>query len=232
MQKKLCKRICIGLLSVYFVSPTCFADHYNSAAAHTNVKLGLAYLQKGSYPEAKSALLSALNEDPKLSSAWYSMAYFLEITDHMKSAEAYYRKAIDVKPHSGSAENNYGTFLCRVGREKEAVKEFIKAVHEPNYLNVAGAYENAGTCSLMAHDKKMAMYYFHKALANDPSMPFSLLSLARLNHQMGNEVKAKNYFQDFKILALAHKPAAVVQQYHDYVFSSASNRVIAQTKGA
>jgi type IV pilus assembly protein PilF len=221
MQKKICQFICCGLLSLSFVSIVSAAEVDNVSAAHTNVKLGLAYLKQGMYPESKKALITALSEDPKLASVWYSAAYFLEITGHEKQAEKYYRKAIDVKPHSGSAKNNYGTFLCRVGREQEGIKQFIAATHESSYLNVAGAYENAGTCALMIHNKPLAIHYFHKALDNNPSMAFSLLSLARLDHQSGNEAQAKIYFQDFKGLELGNKSPAIVQQYETYVFGSA-----------
>lgn len=175
---------------LFFLFSTCAsANFYNAAAAHIQTQLGLAYLQKGMYPEAKKSLFDALNEDPKLASTWYNMGYFLEVTGHFESAENDYLKAIAVKPHSGSAKNNFGAFLCREGHEKKAIKEFLAATREPDYLNEASAYENAGKCALMMHNKKLAISYFKKAISNNPNMPFSLLSLARLNSQMGHPNK-------------------------------------------
>lgn len=191
----------------------------NRAAAETNAKLGLAYLQKGLYPASKNALLSAIKDDPKISAGWYSMAYYLEKTGHSTAAESYYRKAISVEPQSGAAQNNYGTFLCRTGRYAEAIQFFLSAAHQKEYLDAAGAYENAGTCSLMMHDNVQAMKYYHMALNNNPNMPFSLLSLARLNNQLGNTASAEKYFSVFKKLELTGKPASVITAYENYVFA-------------
>ena len=152
-------------------------------AARTNAKLGLAYLEKGYYPQSKARLLSALRDDPHIADGWYSMAYYLEKTGDTKSAEAYYRKALSVDPHSGEAKNNYGVFLCRMKRYQEALTYFASAVKEPGYLDAASAYQNAGTCALKMHNTKLAKYYFHLALDNNPRMPFALLSLAKLARQ-------------------------------------------------
>ncbi|EKD92180.1 MAG: hypothetical protein ACD_29C00132G0001, partial [uncultured bacterium] len=135
----------------------------------------------------------------------------------------YYQKAIDVEPHSGAAINNYGTFLCRTGRYQEAIQSFLKAAIEPNYLQSASAYENAGICALKMSNILLAKKYFHEALNNNPSMPFSLLSLSRICHQTGDEVSARKYFTLFKNLALYDKPVDVVEQYRRYAFSTSTS---------
>lgn len=224
MLKKLSTWVALSCLSICCVSVTGFGAEYNQAAAETNAKLGLAYLQNGLYAMSKQRLLSAIKEDPEIAASWYSMAYYLEKTGKISSADEYYRKAIEVDPHSGSAINNYGTFLCRNGRYQAAIQAFLKAASEPAYLQSASAYENAGICALKIPNNALAMKYFHQAIDNNPSMPFSLLSLARLNHQMGNESSAKKYFMLFKNLALYHKPDNVVEQYKQYAFSAPITR--------
>jgi len=211
--------VCLGLLSLCCVSLTGLAIYDPAAAARTNARLGLTYLQKGLYPQSKERLLTSIKEDPQIAAGWYGMAYYLEKTGNPQSAEKYYLKAIEVEPHSGAAQNNYGTFLCRRGRYQQAIAEFVKAAHQRTYLDAASAYENAGTCSLMIPDKKMAMFYFNRALQNNPNLPFSLLSMAKLNHETGHEVKADNYFMLFEKIAMTNKPASEVQKYHDYAFS-------------
>jgi type IV pilus assembly protein PilF len=190
-----------------------------AAAAKTNVRLGLTYLQKGMYPQSKARLLSAIKQDPQIAASWYGMAYYQEKTGDIKTAEKYYLKAISVEPTSGAAQNNYGTFLCRTGRYKAAISQFVDAAHQRSYLDAASAYENAGTCALMIPNKKMAMFYFKHALKNNPNLPFSLLSVARLNHEAGNDVEANKYFMLFENIAMKNKSAAEVKKYHDYVFS-------------
>ena len=211
--------LCLGLLSLCCVSLTSFATYDPAAAARTNTRLGLSYLQKGLYPQSKARLLASIKEDPNIAAGWYGMAYYLEKTGDPKEAEKYYKKAIDVEPKSGAALNNYGTFLCRTGRYKQAIAEFLKAAHQRTYLDAAGAYENAGTCALMIPNKKMAMFYFNHALENNPNLPFALLSVARLNHEAGHDVAANKYFMLFENIAMKNKPASEVKKYHDYAFS-------------
>lgn len=212
--RKLLLSVCIGA----FVSLPVFAAD-NPDAARTNAQLGLAYLAKGYYPQSKDRLLQAIQEDPKLASVWYSMAYYLEKTGDKRAAKAYYEKALSVDPHSGEAKNNYGTFLCRNKDYESALRYFDSAVKEPSYLDDASAYQNAGTCSLMMHNKPLAKRYFQAALDNNPNMPFALLSLARLYNELGNRAAANRYFEDFRKIALANKSDAVVARYKEYVYS-------------
>ena len=213
------KQLKLILLLLIFISFSIFAAEYNSGAARTNAKLGLGYLKKGLYSASKDRLLTALKEDPTIASTWYCMGYYLEKTGNVAAAEKYYRKAIDVEPHSGEAKNNYGTYLCRQGRYSQAISEFLAAANEKNYLDAASAYENAGTCAMLIPNNVLALKYFHEALDSNPSMPFTLLSLAHLNYLQGNDADAEKYFSYFRALQLNNKPESVVQKYREYVFS-------------
>lgn len=116
-------------------------------AAVFNAKLGLAYLEKKDIPRAKAKMLLALQEDPYNPIILDAMGYFLEKTGNVKSAEEYYLRAIRLAPKMGSVQNNYGTYLCRHGKYKEAIKRFLLAVKDPDYLHTANAYKNANICS-------------------------------------------------------------------------------------
>ena len=137
----------------------------NPDAARTNATLGLAFLKKGFYAQSKSALLEALREDPKIASPWYSMGYYFEKTKQFALAENYYHQAIKVNPHSGSARNNYGIFLCHQQRYAQALAEFKLAENEPTYLNSAKAAGNAAAClKLRRHEHKSTIL-----VANEPA---------------------------------------------------------------
>lgn len=215
--QKLCLLLCTALFLFFPVS--ILAETNAEQAAVTNAQLGLAYLQKGYYSASKERLLSALRDDPHIAASWYSMAYYLEKTGDVKTADDYYQKAISVDSHSGSAKNNYGTFLCRRGRYQKAIHYFVLAAREPSYLDVASAYENAGICAMRIPDNKMAMHYFQRALDNNPGRYLSLLNMARLSYLAHDHVAAEKYFLDFQKIALHHQPASVVQKYRDYVIS-------------
>lgn len=200
-----------------FFTGSVFAETNAEQAAVTNAQLGLAYLQKGYYSASKERLLSALRDDPHIASSWYSMAYYLEKTGDTKTADNYYQKAISVDSHSGSAKNNYGTFLCRQGQYKQAIRYFVLAAREPSYLDVASAYENAGLCAMRIPDNKMATQYFRMALDNNPGRYLSLLNMAKLSYQAHDPASSEKYFLDFQKIALHNQPASVVQKYRDYV---------------
>src|SRR3989338_937275 len=130
--------------NLFFVTQMSVASDVNIDAAGTNAELGIGYLKQGMYSLAKKRLLTSISEDDQLAVGWYGMGLYFEKTGDKKSAEIYYQKAIAVQPESGAAKNNYGTFLCRDGRYQAGIDQFLKAVNDTKYLEVASAYENAG----------------------------------------------------------------------------------------
>jgi type IV pilus assembly protein PilF len=136
--------------------------------AGLNTKLGLAYLHQGHVARAKSKMLLALQEDPNNPIILDAMGYFLEKTGNVKTARQYYLRAVALAPRRGTVQNNYGTYLCRHGYYQEAIKHFLLATQDTNYLHVADAYENAGVCAAKIPNKKLAHKYFRAALQHDP----------------------------------------------------------------
>lgn len=148
--------------------------------AEINIQLGIGYLDAGNIQRAKQKLLYALLKAPKLPEAWYTMAYFQEVTGNQAEAKIDYLKAIELAPKRGDTQNNYGTFLCRIGNYTEAIQHFMAATQDPRYLETAGAYENAGLCALKIPDRALAKHYFSLALESDPSRKVSLAELNKL----------------------------------------------------
>lgn len=114
----------------------------NSAAAAINVQLGLAYLERGDMARAKNKLLLALAQNPSSDTVQDAMGYFLEKSHDIKNAEKYYLKAIAITTHPGAAYNNYGAFLYRQKKYHEALKYFILATKDPDYLHTDMAQKN------------------------------------------------------------------------------------------
>ncbi len=148
--------------------------------AKINAQLGIAYLERNDVQRAKQKLLLALDQAPNIPEPWYSMGYFLEATGNTQEAGKYYLKAIQLAPRQGEAKNNYGTYLCRTGRYQASIQQFLLAVQDPNYINPAAAYENAGLCALKIPDKAHARIYFEQALSRDSTRSLSRRKLAEL----------------------------------------------------
>ena len=170
-------------------------------AADANIQLGMRFLNDSQVEPAKQKLLAALNVAPKYPPAWYTMAYFYEVTGQSQLANQYYLKAIALSPISGDSLNNYGTFLCHSGKAKESLSYFVKATHDPAYVESGSAFENAGLCALMIPDVNLAKSYFSKAITRNPNQTRSLSQLASINYQQGHYLEAKQYLQVYFLKA-------------------------------
>ncbi len=152
----------------------------NAKAAEVNVQLGLGYLRQGNVRRAKQKLVTAKEQAPNSPDVLGALGYYFEQTDNAIQAERYYRQALHLAPGHGAQLNNYGAFLCRKGKYTEADKFFERASKDLNYMNSAGALENAGLCSLAIPNLAMAKGYFEKAVAQDPKRVKSIYELARI----------------------------------------------------
>jgi type IV pilus assembly protein PilF len=232
----------IALLAIILIG--CSTTKTNSAeeqnkinTAQINVQLGIAYLEQHDTERAKKKLLLALDEAPNIPETWYSMGYFLETTGNKDEANNYYLKALKIAGERGDVQNNYGTFLCREGKNKEAIQHFLLAVKDPNYLDPADAYENAGLCAMKIPNPQLAKKYFNNALLQDPSRPVTLLKLAEINFQEEKYPAAQNMLTQFNAISaptlaskhLSEMLAAKLSPHHaDHAISP--NKIIHKNK--
>ncbi len=149
--------------------------------SNTRVALGMQYLKEGKPQLAKRRLLDAVKDSKNNPAAWYALGYYYETVGKINEAENSYLMSIRLAPGSGVVRNNYGTYLCRHKRYRESIKQFELAIDDPKYVNDAETYENAGICSLMIPDKKLAKHYFRLALREDPSLDLASEEFHRLS---------------------------------------------------
>jgi type IV pilus assembly protein PilF len=165
-------------------------------AALVNVELGLGYLAQGQMARAKSKLVHAVRLAPTLSEVHSAMAYFLEQVND--NAEQSHKRAIQLASHKGAVYNNYGTFLCRQGRFKEADHAFSLSLKDKEYPYTAEIYENAGSCAAENADQAQAMVYFTKAIQHDPKRVQLLLELAYLHLKQEQAVEARELLNRYQ----------------------------------
>ena len=70
-----------------------------------------------------------------------------------------------------STLNNYGNFLCVLGRLSEAEKAFSKAAENPLYDAPEIAMTNAGQCLYQNEEIERAEKYYRSALQLNPQVP-------------------------------------------------------------
>lgn len=210
-----------------------------SKAAAFNVQLGLGYLKQGDRARAKKKLLNALKQEPLSPDVNAALAYYFEQSSEMDEAKKYYLKAISLSSNGGAQLNNYGAFLCRQGDYKKADTYFMNAVQDIQYVNTAGAYENAGLCALEIPDLERAKGHFINALKHDPSKRVSLYELVKLESKTGNDSAALKQLQkypelvlnDTEFLSLAKEIAnkagnqALAAEYENILIKIGSNTV-------
>ncbi len=185
------------------------ADHtavpdYQKAAL-INVELGLGYLQQGQVARAKMKLAHAIKLASNISETHTAMAYFLEMIGEYKDAEREHKKSLAMSGKNSSSKgaiyNNYGAFLCRRDRFKEADQAFHQALLDKEYARTAEVYENAGLCAIKSRDEDKAAEYLTTSLRRDPGRANALLALVDLDLKQGKLTEARDLLGRYKTIA-------------------------------
>lgn len=229
------KKIIIGLfLPALLVLSACQASHdtyqekqqaaeMHGKAARLNTQLGLSYLKQGDRPRAKRKLFTALKLEPDSPEVLTALAYYYEKTEENEKAGSYYLKAMQLSTSKGPQYNNYGAFLCRQGNYKASIQYFLKAAQDPQYINTAAAYENAGLCAEEIPDYTSATGYFTKALEQDPERVGSFYELVKMNKKQGNLAKLKTLSNQYPHLAASPAVAALLGNTQNLASNQAVN---------
>lgn len=172
-----------------------FEDSEDAAVQY--YELGARYFRNGSFELAKERLERALELDPRMASAHYTLALTYEKLGNVRSATEHYKQAVRVAPGSYDARNAYAVFLCRQQNYDEAIKQFDRAVKNPDNHNRYLMMTNAGTCLIGKPDLARAEQYFRDALRDRPDYGEALLQLAVLKHRTGDFLQARAFLQRF-----------------------------------
>lgn len=167
-------------------------------AAALQVKLGQGYLSEGELETARDKLKRALELNPSSVDAHTLMAVLSERINRPKAAEEFYLKATKLKPEDGSVNNNYGAFLCSVGRFEEADPYFERALEDPFYRTPAVASTNAGVCAMKAGRMDRAEAFLRQSIEMEPKNAAALFELARIHLQKGDFLRARAFLQRYE----------------------------------
>jgi len=175
----------------------------NEKASAVNVQLGIGYLQQNKLELASEKLSKALRQDPNSASAHNAYAILQDRLLQVDKAEFHYRKATELDSKDSQANNNFGAFLCRNGRELESEKYFIRAVDNPLYSTPEYAYSNAAICLLKVDQRDKAREYLRKALAAKADFSAALLTMGELLFSEGEHDNARLYLDRYHLSAQA-----------------------------
>lgn len=176
-------------------------DSERQEAARVNTDLGLQYLHQGQLQLSLEKLERALVHDPSYVDAHTVLAALYEQIGDSKKAEQHYRRAAQLRPKGGAELNNYGTFLCKLGRHAEAQQWFQRALQDPFYRTPAIALANSGTCLLQAGRRDEAEAALRQALELQPGNAEALSQLASVLYEKGEYFNARAFIQRYESTA-------------------------------
>ena len=200
MNKGLTTVVATALLWATLVMTGCATtgvDEHRNRAAALNIQLGLAYLKQKKLDLAEIKLGRALKESPRSSTAQWANALLYEKLGNLDLAEMHYRRAVALAPKDSDAQNNFGAFLCRTGRVKEALSAFDAALKNPLYAKREFAITNAGICLRKHNDHAGAGAedYFRRALKENPRYAPALYQMADMLYEQGRYLSSRAYRQ-------------------------------------
>jgi len=167
------------------------------AIAEANLNLGIAYMQQGQYQLALDKLNRARIAQPSYAPTYNTLGVLYQRLGENAEAEKYYQHAIKLDPMDSAALNNYGQFLCQIGRFDQAVEAFMESASNPLYQTPEIAITNAGTCALNNDRQDLAEEYFKQALDRNPRVAPALFQMAELSYNRGDYLPARGFLQRY-----------------------------------
>jgi len=218
---RLVSLLLLGLMSACTTTQSAFNTPYSTAdtntgssnydkqkAASTRLTLGLRYLAQGDYEKAKFNLDKALAHYPESENVQRGLAWYYEQVNEIELAKEYYQKALKINNKNPALLNQYGVFLCRHDQLQESLKMFNASAIIISNKDVAGTYENAATCNLMAGNKEVAEDFYRRALNHNPEQRDSLLGMASIEYNKGRFQRSHAYLSRFEKVA-KHNPRSL-----------------------
>lgn len=157
------------------------------------MQLAIGYFEQGQYTVALDEVKLALAADPNYADGYGMRGLIYQQLGESALAEDNFVRARKLAPDSPDLANNYGSFLCQVGRVKEALPLFDAALGNRAYRSPASAANNAGSCALKIKDYASAERYLLQALQLTPDLPATNANLARVYVEKRDYVRA-NFF--------------------------------------
>ncbi len=179
-------------------APESNPENPKTKAAALYTDLGQKYMAQGKLEVALENLNKALAADNNHADAHTVIGLLYERIGDNAKAEQHYRRAAELMPKSGNENNNYGAFLCKIGRYDDSAAYFVRAIADPFYKTPAVALTNSGTCAIKGGKLDVAENDLRAALAREPDNVEALFQLATALYLKNDFFKARAFIQRYE----------------------------------
>ena len=170
-------------------------------AVKAYVEAGMLYMQRNQMENAHRTLTRAYDIKPDDASVNNALALFFSIEGDKAMTEKHFKKALSSDPNFSQARNNYAAFLFKEGRHKDAIEHLERVTTDYRYERRFTAFENLGLCYLKVNETDKAEQAFNRALKLNQNMPVSLLELAQISFDKGDNQASANYLAAYEKIA-------------------------------
>ncbi|MBK6376729.1 MAG: type IV pilus biogenesis/stability protein PilW [Xanthomonadales bacterium] len=179
-------------------APESNPENPKTKAAALYTDLGQKYMAQGKLEVALENLNKALAADNNHADAHTVIGLLYERIGDNAKAEQHYRRAAELMPKSGNENNNYGAFLCKIGRYDDSAVYFVRAIADPFYQTPAVALTNSGTCAIKGGKLDVAENDLRAALAREPDNAEALFQMASVLYLKNDFFRARAFIQRYE----------------------------------
>jgi type IV pilus assembly protein PilF len=171
-------------------------DFVASTKIHT--ELAVAYFQAGRYTTALEVVNDAVDADPNniVALSLQGLIYG-ELKDVANGTQSFQR-AFKISPNDPDLNHNFGTFLCRNGREEDSLLYFANAIAAPSYSRRGNSHAAYGSCLVKLNRLGEARVQFLKAMQYEEGAASAYFGLANLEYDDNNNIAAKDALEKYK----------------------------------
>lgn len=167
----------------------------NHTQAQDHYQRGVNYLNAGAPELAVQEFLEALERDRENARIYNALGLAYHMQRKYPLAEEQFQQAITIDPQFSEAHLNYSALLIAMKQWDKAIINAENALTNPAYQTPERAYHNIGYAYYQKGLLTVAISYFQKALAYNPSFPYTNYYLGQIYLQLQKFPDAIREFQ-------------------------------------
>jgi type IV pilus assembly protein PilF len=172
--------------------------------ARIRLELASGYFEQGQTTVALDEIKQALVADPTYVPAHVLRGLVYMQLNNNRLAEESFQRALQLNPRDPDALHNYGWFSCQLGRHREAVDLFTRALANPVYGGQAKSLMAKGICQVRMGQFAEAEGSFARSYEIDAGNPITGYNLAALLFRRGDDSRAQFYIRRLNNSELAN----------------------------